>query len=148
MYGFSVSKRMGRIVAIDYGRKRCGVAVTDPLRLSVNPKPTVAPSDLQTVIRDLYDSGELDTVVLTRSQHADGSDNPIQADIYRFAERLQKAYPALQIDYQDEFASSKEAMQHLISSGVRRQKRAQPGQLDAAAAGIILERYLRDSGIW
>ena len=139
---------MGRILAIDYGRVRCGVAWTDPLRLSINPQPFVAPADLLTFVKTCSVADELEVVVLTTSTRADGTANPIQTDIARFAERLQRELPALTIAYEDEGGSSKEAMQHLIAGGVRRKARSQKGALDSVSAGIILERYLRRSGHW
>ncbi len=139
---------MGRILAIDYGRKRCGLARTDELRLSVNPLPAVAIADLFEVVERMLKEDAVEVVVLTRSTHRDGTENEVQADISRFAERLQKEMPQLQIAYQDEFASSREARQHLIATGVGKKARSQRGALDSVAAGIILERYLRTSGIW
>ena len=139
---------MGRILAIDYGKRRCGLAVTDPLRLSVNPLPFVPPAELLSAVSEFVADGELDMVLLTRSAHRDGTPNDVQAAIAGFAERLQKKHPTLPVEYQDEFGSSREAMHHLRAAGVGRKARARKGALDSVSAGIILERYLRDSGIW
>ena len=139
---------MGRILAIDYGRRRCGVAVTDPLRLSVNPRPIVSPDDLLGVVEAAYAEGDLDLVVLTRTLHADGTPNEVQGDVARFAERLNRALPDLSVAYQDEHGSSREARDLLRTSGVGKRRRAQKGALDSVAAAIILERYLRGAGIW
>ena len=139
---------MSRILAIDYGAKRCGLAVTDPLRLSINPQPVCAQAELLQRVRELADGGELGTVVLTRSTHRDGTANTVQGAITGFAERLRKALPEVAIAYQDEFGSSKEARTLLRERGVGKKRRAQKGALDSVAAGIILERYLLDAGIW
>ena len=139
---------MSRILAIDYGRKRCGIALTDPLRLSINPRPFLPPEQLMTFVKTLHSEDDLALVVLTRSTRGDGSDNPIQADISSFAERLHKALPELTIDYEDEAGSSQDAMRHLIAGGVGRKARASKGALDSVSAGIVLERYLRRVGIW
>ena len=139
---------MGRVMAIDYGKRRCGVAVTDPLQLSINPRPYVAPEELITFVKTSHSTDDLEILVLTESRRLDGSDNPIQADIRRFAERLSKELPDLKIEYEDEAGSSRDAMQHLIASGVGRKARAQKGALDSVSAGIILERYLRRANIW
>lgn len=139
---------MGRILAVDYGRRRCGVAATDPLRLSVNPRPVCAPDELLGVIAAAHREGDLDLVVLTRSRHADGTANDVQADIDRFAARLQEALPDLAVAYEDEHGSSREARALLRASGVGKKRRAAKGALDSVSAAIVLERYLRREGIW
>ena len=135
-------------MAIDYGGKRCGVAVTDELRLSVNPRPWVAPGELLDYVAAFAKTEDLDAVVLTESRRLDGTANPIQERIDRFAERLRGRLPGLEIAYQDEAGSSREATQHLIATGVGRKRRSEKGALDSVSAGIILERYLRAAGIW
>ena len=139
---------MGRILAVDYGRRRCGVAATDPLRLSVNPRPVVPPAELMGVIEAAHAEGDLDLVVLTRSLHADGTPNDVQADVTSFADRLKRRLPDLAVAFQDEHGSSREARDLLRTSGVGKARRARKGALDSVAAAIILERYLRDAGIW
>ena len=139
---------MGRILAVDYGRRRCGVAVTDPLRLSVNPRPLVAPGELLDAVAAVHAEGDLDLVVLTRTVQADGTPNDVQADITGFAERLAERLPGLPVAYQDEHGSSREARALLRTAGVGKKRRARKGALDSVSAAIILERYLRDAGIW
>lgn len=139
---------MGRILAIDYGAKRCGIAVTDVRRLSVNPLPWVAPAELLDYVRAYAKTEDLDTVVLTESRRLDGSANAIQERIDGFAERLREALPELEVAFQDEAGSSREATQHLIRTGVGRKRRSAKGALDSVSAGIVLERYLRGAGIW
>ena len=135
-------------MAIDYGRKRCGVAVTDELRLSINPRPWVPPEALLDYVTAFARTDGLTTVVLTESKRFDGSDNPIQKQITGFAERLKRLLPDVELAYQDEAGSSREATSHLIEMGVGKKQRAQKGALDSVSAGIILERYLRAAGIW
>ena len=135
-------------MAIDYGAKRCGIAVTDELRLSVNPRPWVAPAELLEFVTAFAKTEDLDLVVLTESRRLDGSPNAIQERIEGFAARLKTALPELAVAYQDEPGSSKEATRHLIATGVGRKRRGEKGALDSVSAGIILERYLRDAGIW
>ncbi len=139
---------MGRILAIDYGLKRCGIAVTDELRLSINPRPWVAPAELLGFVQAFAKTEDLECVVLTESTRFDGSPNPIQAHISRFAERLRVALPSVEVAFQDEAGTSREATAHLIQSGVRKKRRAEKGALDSVSAGIVLERYLRDARIW
>jgi len=139
---------MGRVVAVDYGKKRCGIAWTDTMMLSINPQPWVEPSVLEDFIASQVESNDIEIVVLTKSKHIDGADNTIQKDIDRFAEKLRKRLPSVQIDYTEEYKSSKEAAVYLRNSGVGKKKRSKKGALDSIAAGIILERYLRDSGRW
>lgn len=139
---------MARVVAIDYGMQRCGIAWTDTLQLSINPQPWVAPDKLEDYLVDLVQQDEVELVLLTKSKHIDGTANAIQEHIDRFAERLKKRLPDLRIDFAEEYKSSKEASQYLINTGVGKKKRSEKGALDSIAAGIILERYLCDTGRW
>ena len=116
------------------------MAVTDPLRLSVNPRPVVSPEALLGVVAEAAAEGNLDRVVLTRSTQADGSPNAIQARIDRFAARLAERLPGLSIDYQDEHGSSREARAILRTAGVGKRRRAAKGALDSVSAAIILDR--------
>lgn len=122
--------------------------MTDPLRLSVNPRPVVGPDDLLAAVEEVAAEGDLDLVVLTRSTRADGAPNPVQGAIDRFAGRLTERLPGVGVDYQDEYGSSREARALLRTSGVGKKRRAAKGALDSVSAAIILERYLRDAGIW
>jgi len=139
---------MGRVVAVDYGKQRCGIAWTDTLQLSINPQPWVSPDKLEDYLAKLVKEDDIQLVLLTKSSHVDGTANTIQKHIDSFAERLKKRIPTLEIDYTEEYKSSKEAAQYLRNTGVGKKKRSQKGALDSIAAGIILERYLRDSGRW
>ncbi len=139
---------MGRILAVDYGAKRCGLAATDPLRLSVNVVGTYSPEELLAFVVAYAGSEEVDALVLTRSEHHDGTPNPIQAAIIRFAERLHAAVPTLELAYQEEHGSSGEARALLRAQGVGKKRRQQKGRIDGVAAAVILERYLRDAGVW
>ena len=122
--------------------------MTDPLRLSINPQEACSPTELMSRLSQYYAEGDLGTVVMSKSLHADGNANAIQADATSFAERLKKKLPDLEICFQDEFGSSKEARSLLIQQGVRKKKRSARGALDSVSAAIILERYLLDKGIW
>ena len=138
----------GRIMAIDYGARRCGIAVTDSLRLSVNPLPFVPTAELMSFLERYFRNETVGIVVLGESRHADGQANDIQKAIEGFAERLARQFGGLEVVFQDESGSSREAMQHMLHTGVGRKKRSDKGTLDSVSAGIILERYLRASGIW
>ena len=139
---------MGRILAIDYGRKRTGVAVTDELRLSINPLPVLPTEQTLDFLVQYLANEAVDVVVFGRSLRADATANPVQKAAEALARQLAAQRPDVPQAWHDEYASSREARQHLIRQGIGRQARSRRGALDSVSAGIILERYLRDEGIW
>src|SRR5690606_5391909 len=133
---------MGRIMAIDYGRKRCGVAVTDPLRIAVHPLETVLRKDLLAFLEKYMSQEEVDELVLGKAFHADGRPMEISEEIDRFAAELRKKFPGLAVNFQDENFSSQRASKLLVEAGLPRQKRREKGRVDRISAVLILQDYL------
>lgn len=133
---------MGRVLAIDVGGKRCGLAVTDPLQLSVNPIGAVHPNELIKFISDYLKDHELEVIVLGLSKKIDGSDNEIMKKTRDFEKQIQNKFPSIQIDYQDEYNSSREAVKLMVEMGVKKKDRRKKENVDVLSASIILQRYL------
>lgn len=133
---------MGRIIAIDHGRKRCGVAVTDPLQISVNPLGTYHPQDLIPELKEYHRREELERIVVgaPSDEYGEPSSHAKEAD--GFCKRLKKAFPEIPIERSDESFTSREAMGILIKSGVKKKERRDKGRIDRLSACLILERYL------
>jgi putative Holliday junction resolvase len=131
-----------RVVAIDYGTKRVGIAKSDPFRLFAQPVGTFAENDALLELKRLIETDGVTELVLGYPLHADGTKSHTTKAVDAFAHRLQKAFPNIPLAKLDEHNSSKEAMQALIASGVRKKRRGEKGELDKAAACVILQRYL------
>src|SRR5690606_18128252 len=114
---------LARIIAVDYGVKRCGLAATDPYQIIVNALTTVPTSELLVFLSTYFESEKVEKIVFGQSVHKDGTDNYIMNSIREVVIRIQNKWPDIIIDYQDESYSSSQAFDILIQSGVPKKKR-------------------------
>lgn len=133
---------MARILCLDYGGKRTGIAVTDPLQIIATPLDTVETSKLIDFLKKYLTTEDVETLVVGQPTRHDGSFSPIEEDILKFITQFQSAFPQIQIARINEMYSSKDAMQALIASGVPMMKRRDKKLLDKTAAALILQEYL------
>jgi putative holliday junction resolvase len=133
---------MARIVSIDYGGKRCGIATTDPLQIIASALTTVATDDIVQFIKDYVAQEEVEAFVVGEPFRADGSHSDIEVEIKKFIVKLKEICPNQEIHRVDESFSSIKAKEALIQSGVKKKKRRQKKLLDSTAATIILQEYL------
>lgn len=134
---------MGRILAIDYGRKRCGVAVTDILRISANGLPTQRTCDLMPFLRDYCAKEDVEKIVVGLPKTLAGEDSESARYIEPFIRSLRKQMPGMQIERFDERFTSTLAHRAMIEGGVRKSVRRQKELADKTAAVIILTDYLQ-----
>jgi len=139
----------GRIVALDYGRRRIGVAATDPSRTIASPHgalPNQDPPDVppEALIRLLVDL-EPTVLLLGIPVNADGSAGEMAAEVRRFGERLEAA-GGVEIEEWDERFTSEEAAELIHELDLPRKRRQEKGLLDALAALVILREYLSSDG--
>lgn len=111
---------MGRILAIDYGKKRCGIAVTDPLKLIAHALETVPTAELEAYLADYMRREEVEAVVIGLPLQMDATPSESTRYIEPFVRRLGKLYPKLQIERVDERFTSKIAFQTMIDAGLKR----------------------------
>lgn len=133
---------MSRIMAIDYGRKRCGLAVTDPLQIAAHPLETVLTEDLLAFLKKYLEKEDVKCIVLGKPFHKDGNPMEIAKDIDRMAEKLKKEFPVVQVEFQDENFTSQRASQLLVEAGVPKLKRREKGRIDRISAVLILQEFL------
>ena len=133
---------MGRILAIDYGRKRCGVAVTDPAQIIANALETVPTHPLMDFLKAYLGANEVDAVVIGMPRQMNGQPSESFTYIEPFARRLRKEFPELRIEWMDERFTSKLAMAAMITGGVKKSKRQDKALVDRVSAAIILQSYL------
>lgn len=133
---------MSRIIAIDYGTKRCGIAVTDPLQIIATGLATVSTSDLLEYLLAYLAEHKVEALVFGMPRHKDGTPTKVHSHIVGFVRKLSEVHPSIAINYQDESFSSAEAADVIRMSGVRRKKRQDRSLVDKVSAVIILQRYL------
>ena len=133
---------MAKIVALDIGGKRTGVAETDPLQIIASPRETVATDNLIPFLAHLFEEEEFEAIVLGDPKNLQGGDSHNSERVRKIAAELGNKFPTKRIIMQDERYSSKMAMQSLIDSGVKKMKRREKGEIDKVSAAIILQAYL------
>ncbi|MDX1685615.1 MAG: Holliday junction resolvase RuvX [Saprospiraceae bacterium] len=133
---------MARILCIDYGLKRCGVAVTDPLQIAVHGLVTVDKKDLFEYIVDYCREEDVSKLVLGHPELDTGRRTPVVQSLEDFAEKIKRALPAMEIDLHDESYTSQDAADIILSSGIGRKKRRDKALVDKVSAVIILQDYL------
>lgn len=134
---------MGRVVAIDYGRKRCGVAVTDTLRIAANGLPTVRSCDLINFLKDYCAGNDVDLIVVGLPRTVRGEDSESAQYIEPFLRRLKKEMPEMPIERFDERFTSVLAHRAMIDAGLPKMKRQEKGLADKTSAVIILTDWLQ-----
>lgn len=134
---------MARILAIDLGTKRTGLAVTDPLKILANPLDTIETGQLMAYLRTYCTKEAVETIVLGYPTQLNGQDNEMTPRVLRLKEELEKAFPDKKIALLDERFTSKMAMQSMIAMGSKKKDRKEKaGNLDKVSAAIILQSYL------
>lgn len=134
---------MGRLLAIDYGRKRCGIAVTDTLRIVATGLTTVATSELMKFLTDYTAREQVDTIVMGYPRTLRGADSESMRYIRPAVDRLRKQLPRIPVVMFDERFTSAIAHQSMIDSGMRKSQRRDKAAVDCMAATIILNDYLQ-----
>lgn len=135
---------MGRIMAIDYGKKRCGIAVTDTLRMIANGLETIETPKIFTFFASYFAKEKVDVLVVGEPTRWDGSPSEIEVDIRKFIAEFAKKHPTIEIKRQDERFSSKMAFEAMITGGVKQKDRRNKATIDKVSATIILQSYLEE----
>ena len=133
---------MGRILAIDFGKKRTGLAVTDSLRITANPLITIETKQLSDWLREYFAKETVDEVVIGHPKQMNGEDSESMQYIRPFVERFKQTFPDKPITYYDERFTSVLAHQAMIAGGMKKKNRQDKAQVDKLAACIILEGYM------
>ena len=133
---------MGRILAIDYGRKRTGIAVTDALRITANPLLTIETKELLNWLTDYFAHEQVDEVVIGHPTQMNGEDSENMNYIRPFMGVFKKTFPDKPITMYDERFTSVLAHRAMIDGGMKKKDRQDKAVVDKIAACIILEGYL------
>jgi len=134
---------MGRILAIDYGGKRTGLAWTDPLQISINPLDTIDTGSFEDwMTKLLSEQSDLSTVVFGLPTHSDGTLTKIGEKVIKYKNTFEAKFSHVTWEVIDESFSSKEARRLMVHLGVKKKKREQKSNLDKMSAVLILKSYL------
>lgn len=135
-------KVFGRIIGIDVGTKRIGLARTDLLRISANPAGTFSPDEVFHQIKTVKGDHPVYAFVVGWPLSTSGEETKATEMVEKFIIKLKKHFPAVPVYKMDERYTSVQAVQTLVNSGVPKQKRMEKSRVDQAAAAIILQEYL------
>ena len=133
---------MPRILAIDYGKKRTGIAVTDELQIIASGLITVPSEEIFTFLKEYFTNENVEKVIVGEPKKLDGT--PSQSTIYinQFIEKFKKEFPQMTLENADERFTSKIAFQTMIDSGLKKKQRQNKALIDEIAATILLQDYL------
>jgi putative holliday junction resolvase len=133
---------MGRIVGIDLGQKRTGIAVTDPLQIIAGRLTTVPTDEVLVFLRSYASTEPVDSFVVGYPKQMNNSPSESVRFIDPFIEKLKKNFPGKEVFLMDERFTSKLAVQAMVMSGVKKKQRQNKALIDAVSATIILQSYL------
>lgn len=134
---------MARILCIDYGRKRTGLAVTDPLQIIAGGLVTVATSELFAFLQQYVAKEQVERIIIGKPMQPNGRPSENLQRVQQFVRQWQKARPDIPIEYYDERFTSLLAHQAMLDAGLKKKSRQDKALVDEIAATIILQDYMR-----
>ena len=139
---FAKISMLARILALDYGKMRTGIAVTDEMQLIASGLTTVRTSELLNFLKAYLANENIECIVLGEPKQMDGSASESEMLIQPFLKKIEKYFPDVAIVRQDERFTSKMAVQSMIEGGVKKKKRQNKALVDEISATLILQSYL------
>lgn len=133
---------MARVLAIDYGLKRTGIAVTDPLQIIATGLTTVDTKDIFTFLKNYFQQEQVELVIIGEPKNWDDSDTHATPLVHAFIQQFEKNFPSIPYQKVDERYTSKMAKQSMIESGMKKKDRRNKKLVDEIAATIMLQEYL------
>lgn len=137
---------MARIMAIDYGLKRTGIAVTDPLQIIANALDTIDTPKLFSFLKDYFSREPVELILIGEPKNLDDSDTHATPLVRKAIERLRKEFPLVPVQTVDERYSSKLAKEAMLQMGMKKMQRRDKAMVDKIAATILLQEYLAQRG--
>ena len=139
---YYICKLMGQILALDYGKARCGIAATDDLQLIASGLDTVATTQLMDFFRKYFSQNQVDTLVVGQPVDLRGNLSEVETDIVDFITKFSIEFPLIRIERMDERFTSKMASYFISQSGKNKKARQEKGLIDKMSATIILQNFL------
>jgi putative Holliday junction resolvase len=137
---------MGRILALDYGTKRTGLAVTDPLRIIATPLDTIASTELLKFLKAYLESEQVDEFVIGMPRTLSNRDSEMAPLVRKFVGELRKAFPGKPIHEVDERFTSSMAKRAMVDGGMKKKDRREKGNVDKISATLILQSCITGRG--
>jgi putative holliday junction resolvase len=138
---------MGRIMAIDYGTKRVGIAVTDPNKIIATALDTVHSKDIIEYLKKYFSLNEVELVVVGEPRQMNNTASEVTPQVEQFVKAVKKAFPEMSIARFDERFTSKMAEQAILMSGIKKMERRNKSLVDQTSAVIILQSYMNANQI-
>jgi putative holliday junction resolvase len=133
---------LGRILGIDYGLKRVGIAVTDPLKIIANSLTTVSTDKIFEFLSDYCSKEQVEKLVVGLPKQMNNKPSESMPFINEFVKKFQAGFPGIPVEFMDERFTSKLAVQAMVQAGVRKKARQNKALIDSVSATIILQSYL------
>ena len=133
---------MARIMAIDYGARRSGLAVTDPLGIIACPLTYIKSHMLESFLIDYFEKEEVKKIVIGMPKKTNGADTNATPVVQTFVNRFRKVFPSKELILHDERFTSRMAMKAMVAGGVKKKDRQKKGMIDKISATILLQSYL------
>lgn len=133
---------MARILAIDFGLRRTGLAVTDPMQIIASPFQAVESGNLISFLESYFMKEEVELIVVGDPKNLDGTANPLSQQVHKLVRELEKKFPEKKVVMVDERFTSKMAQQSIIQSGLKKKDRREKSLTDIVSAALILQHYL------
>ena len=133
---------MARLLAIDYGTKRTGIAVTDELQLIASGLTTVPTEKLIPFLKKYFIDENVELVIVGEPKQKDGTHSKVEGEIKKFIQKFSELFSTIKIDRMDERFTSKIAFKIMIDSGLNKKQRQNKALIDEISATIILQDYL------
>lgn len=140
---FTLNKPVARILSIDYGKKRTGLAVTDPLQLIAGGLVTVSTSELFDYLCRYVEQEDVERLVIGEPRQPNGQPSENMQRVQQFVNRWRRAMPAIPIEYFDERYTSVLAHRAMLDAGLRKKARQDKALVDELSATILLQDYMR-----
>jgi putative Holliday junction resolvase len=135
---------MPRILCIDYGKKRTGIAVTDPFKIIATALTTVETKDLFPFLKNYFQQEEVELVLIGEPRNWDETDTHATPLVRQFIQKFKKDFSLMKIETVDERYTSKLAVQAMVEMGMKKKDRQKKGNIDQVAATIMLQEYLKN----
>jgi len=135
---------MPRILCIDYGKKRTGIAVTDPFKIIATALTTVETKDLFPFLKNYFQQEEVELILIGEPRNWDETDTHATPLVRQFIQKFKKDFPLKKIETVDERYTSKLAVQAMVEMGMKKKDRQKKGNIDQVAATIMLQEYLKN----
>lgn len=133
---------MGRVLALDFGTKRTGIAVSDELKIIASGLTTVSTPQLMEFLKDYFTRENVELVLVGEPKQKDGSPSPSEVNIQAFLKAFHSQFPKMPVTRVDERFTSKMAFQSMIDSGLGKKQRKNKALIDEVSATLILQTYL------